>query len=732
GRFTWDNELTEGKTYPFHVYERDHAPKVVELRALPPVTALPPVSQEALIELAPGKPFWGQLVDAVSDRPMAGVPVLYGVLNEARYFEWPDRDSYIDGRHGITLVQRAVTGADGGFWFSEADGGPHGTLFVFSPGYERLILKPGERPGESTAGRVRVAMHSGASVTGTLLKDGRPLVGATISIDRRPPGGELEEFFERAQTDSRGRFRFGSLGPGTYLLRIHRQLSRTGFSTAKPVATVTLARGEQRVLESAEGSGEDDRIIQLIEQLGDDRFPVREAALGELVRIGIPAVAALKAARTSPDLEVAARARRCLAEIDAEIEAKRAEHREKIDSKRAEHREKAQAAAERSDRAEATRRYRALLALPDPPLRDCRAACQFFETQRDWESLAVALEATAQEMKRVIGTPAKEFIRPAPPRDPAVIGGAPIGRGPIVLVQTELDGVWVNGKGTADGWIDWLTRKQNRMKGDRLDLAVKLGRLYWDRLGRPEKAVAAFEDAMYDVKFFTEPIEKVIARDWPIRPGKHKEIDGPAGSSYVNTLDELSEMQQRAGDLEGATETKTRQLLAHFILSWDHRQKVSNRSAFELASLLRRLPADAPLPPLPWLNVLGPENRVVELDLSKDGPLEAHDLNVLARPGYVFDSLEVTADVEWLGEGGRLDCYTVLQKHTVLGTLRWDRDKKKGREEFTEQFKVPPEVGLIRFQTQPWEIEGLQVHRITVKATLRPAAASRPAAKDAP
>jgi len=103
-----------------------------------------------------------------------------------------------------------------------------------------------------------------------------------------------------------------------------------------------------------------------------------------------------------------------------------------------------------------------------------------------------------------------------------------------------------------------------------------------------------------------------------------------------------------------------------------------------------------------------------------------HDLNVVARPGYVFDSLEVTADMEGLGGRGEVSCYTVIEKHTTLGRLRWHDDKRKGREEISQKFKIPSEVNLIRFETQPWQWEGLRVHRVTVKATFRPQTAAEP------
>jgi tetratricopeptide (TPR) repeat protein len=58
------------------------------------------------------------------------------------------------------------------------------------------------------------------------------------------------------------------------------------------------------------------RIAGLIDQLGDDRFSVREAAQAELAKIGPEAFDALTIAENHPDLEIAARAHYLLGMID--------------------------------------------------------------------------------------------------------------------------------------------------------------------------------------------------------------------------------------------------------------------------------------------------------------------------------------------------------------------------------------------------------------------------------
>lgn len=57
------------------------------------------------------------------------------------------------------------------------------------------------------------------------------------------------------------------------------------------------------------------RLQQLVRQLGDDSFDLREKASAELVSLGALAVSALTDAEHDPDFEIADRARRCLALI---------------------------------------------------------------------------------------------------------------------------------------------------------------------------------------------------------------------------------------------------------------------------------------------------------------------------------------------------------------------------------------------------------------------------------
>ncbi|MBI2932380.1 MAG: PDZ domain-containing protein [Planctomycetes bacterium] len=73
----------------------------------------------------------------------------------------------------------------------------------------------------------------------------------------------------------------------------------------------------------AQEEGADGRIDRLIQDLGANEYPTREAAEQELVKIGAAAVPALKKALEDPDAERADRARRILEKLEKEPERNR-------------------------------------------------------------------------------------------------------------------------------------------------------------------------------------------------------------------------------------------------------------------------------------------------------------------------------------------------------------------------------------------------------------------------
>ena len=248
GRFKLDGDFTEGGRQTVYVYSKSYAPAKADIPVVSPGS-----DDQPTIVLSPGRPLLGQLVDTQRGKPLANVPVMYAVSDRAKgsshYIEWPDWNAYVDGHGPFGTVQRATTDEDGKFWFSESTDQPSGTLFVFTPGYERLILSPAQLPYRDEAGRMRITIQPEATVSGVLLGGGKPLADAKASVWRpKSSMTDIEETFERVSTDSQGRFRIGRLAPGTY--ELHRWISPSrSVSMPQTLGVVNVGPGERIALE---------------------------------------------------------------------------------------------------------------------------------------------------------------------------------------------------------------------------------------------------------------------------------------------------------------------------------------------------------------------------------------------------------------------------------------------------------------------------------------------------
>jgi 5-hydroxyisourate hydrolase-like protein (transthyretin family) len=220
GRVEWKDNLTEGNEYSFHIYSKGYSPWRGSLRA----TSLGK-DKTLTIALSPSQPMLGRLLDANTSEPVVGASVLFGVLGDAHYFEWSDWNSYIDGHHPLTCIQRATTDRDGRFWFCE-DAAEAGAIIIFAPGYERIIIRPEDRPPTGPDGRIQVVLRPEATIQGTLMENGLLRIDSNIMLWKEQPDRKLEEWFESSKTNADGRFVFNRLAPGIYHLSIEHKLSR--------------------------------------------------------------------------------------------------------------------------------------------------------------------------------------------------------------------------------------------------------------------------------------------------------------------------------------------------------------------------------------------------------------------------------------------------------------------------------------------------------------------------
>jgi hypothetical protein len=250
GRFEWkDDDLTEGDTCTLYVYSRQHAPAAWKCLITPPDSSQTDVDETNTVQLIAGQPFLGQLLDAGNGKPVAGASILYGVTGEHfSEFEWPDFDKYVDGLHSLTGVQRAITDEQGRFWFSESQEEPRGTLFIRTPGYERLILALEDRPA-ITSGQldVPIKLHPEATISGTLLAPDAMQPDISVNVWKASPRTKPEDNFECYPVDDQGRYCIHGLGPGIYWVYYGIDVG-PGLTPHKQFAQVTLARGEHKVL----------------------------------------------------------------------------------------------------------------------------------------------------------------------------------------------------------------------------------------------------------------------------------------------------------------------------------------------------------------------------------------------------------------------------------------------------------------------------------------------------
>ncbi|WP_197527307.1 MSCRAMM family protein [Pirellulimonas nuda] len=230
--------VTLGNTYSVNVYVAGYAAAEARLTAVNADSG-----GIADILLTPAPTLHGRLVDADNGAPIAGAELLYGLVGKVSYFEWSSFAKYTDGLHGLKFVQHATTDAEGRFWFCEPPEGEHGTIIGRPAGYAEIVLSPAERTIAPETGTLVVRLPREAVVMGLVVKDGKPVTEERVSVTGAKRGG-LEQWRVGVKTDAEGRYRYGGLAAGEYVLHAN------GF--AQPV---TLGHAEQADVDLGHDAG---------------------------------------------------------------------------------------------------------------------------------------------------------------------------------------------------------------------------------------------------------------------------------------------------------------------------------------------------------------------------------------------------------------------------------------------------------------------------------------------
>ncbi|MCA9065575.1 MAG: M48 family metalloprotease, partial [Planctomycetaceae bacterium] len=355
------------------------------------------------------------------------------------------------------------------------------------------------------------------------------------------------------------------------------------------------------------------------------------------------------------------------------------------------------------------------------PMGECYRLIKECDESGDVRHAAQLRESLAARLKRITQQPAAAFLRDVeePADDQEVRGG------PFVGVQTELDGVWSNGRGNAGDWTDWITRRQQRYGADRLKLLSEAARGF-RAVEAPQDAVRVLQEALTEFTFCAAEPADLLKKHWPVTNGDPAKAlgegvnaslgEGSKASMLIVLLTELSSAQQAAGEIDHAISTHWRLTLASFMLSWNKPDAAPTKHARELWAMIRS--GHPTSLPLFWFNVTDPEHPTHTFDLTGAGekgcPLSYHHANICAAAGFNFAELQVTADLK--GHDGLLSVYRINSDGRVesIGSLK---PEAEGPEEQTVTAVIlpPPGVGMVQFQIAGREF---RAGKVTVTASL--------------
>jgi beta-lactamase regulating signal transducer with metallopeptidase domain/WD40 repeat protein/HEAT repeat protein len=368
--------------------------------------------------------------------------------------------------------------------------------------------------------------------------------------------------------------------------------------------------------------------------------------------------------------------------------------------------------------------YNAYMKIMDfAPTSECKAAIKRLDDGGVTRLASQSRERLAKRWKLISEQPVQSFLREAPKKDPSI---EPMEGGDLVGVQTELDGVWSSGKGTADNWTDWIARKQEAYRTGRLQLLFEAAQGY-RKIDDAASAKRALIAGLTGHEIFDAELKTLIGKYWPVTSDEPAKTlgSGPQAWTLVNYLEELSSAQQSLGEIDQAIDTHSRLTLAHFMLSWNAPSAGPAQQARALWSLIRKRPQSSR--PLFWFNVVDEKIPKQKFDLSGAGEkgklLTYHHQNLAAAPSLDFTELTISAKTR--GRKGFLECYRInpAGKHESIDRLQPSVEGENDQV-LSKSFKIPAGTSLVQFTVMG---DDFQVGEVTVEAEF-----SRQAAADTP
>ncbi len=230
GRFSLPGKGTLGKHYMIYVYAKGYAATAARMKA---VRAGSDEYQEIALPARP--PLRGKLVDAQTGDPISGAAILHGLTDGASYFQWSDFKKHVDGYHSLTYVQHETTNARGEFWFAEVSDQMPGTLFVLKDGYQRFVLRPDVRLHDPKTDELVVPVPRESVFTGVVVRDGKPIANTGVAVQLPEQKEKMQQWNPHSKTDAAGRYRFGGLPPGEYIVFAGPYARRAAIEEAQTV-----------------------------------------------------------------------------------------------------------------------------------------------------------------------------------------------------------------------------------------------------------------------------------------------------------------------------------------------------------------------------------------------------------------------------------------------------------------------------------------------------------------